>query len=195
MILQDEKAFKEKSITAGFNLGPKFPRNFVESIDPKSSCGVHREPKQGGSQPMTKMSENFSLEIPFLQRSGIKKTGADPHRIFHVHGEQPGQVLRLMGKIAIHGDQGFVVVIIGIIKDSEMGGSYTQCGGSMHHPDVAIFLGKAIQNLAGAITRIIINKKNIEGQGKSSEPCHHTPYVFGLIQGGNSHEDSFHDRR
>jgi len=130
---------------------------------------------------MAEMGQKLPFRIPIRQRLCIQKPRAHHHGFLGRLLQEPGKILRLVGKVAIHRDELFISAVIGVLKNGLMGRADSRYPGSMEDPDRRIASGDSVQNLGRTIRGIVVHKEQFQGKREFPEPGNHGLDVLCLI--------------
>ena len=171
---------------------PEFAdRTYIEPLTPETLERIIEKEKPDALLPTMggQTALNCALDLyreGILKKYNVEMIGASRDAIDMAGGfEEGGDVIGVMGKVAVHFEDEFVVAFEGPEEARTVRAAQAGFARTMKHLETRFLAGQFVRNLVGPIGGVIVHHEYVDGNGQRKHPLNNPREVVPLVERRN----------
>ncbi|KQR43791.1 hypothetical protein ASF82_09210 [Frigoribacterium sp. Leaf164] len=151
---------------------------------PEAAGGVgDRDAEGAAGVPAAAAAEQPAAQRPVLDAAAGHPARAEHEVVVGEQGDQGGKVLRVVGAVGVHLDEGRVAALEPPGEAGQVRGAEAGLAGAVQHVHPGVAGGPRVGEVAGAVGRAVVDDENVDGgpavEGAADDPVEVLSFVVG----------------
>lgn len=152
----------------------------------ETACEIaDREAEDGAGVEATATAEDLAAYRPIACAAAVDVAGTEDEISVLKSGKETGEIVWIVGEVAIHLLEDQVVAIESVAKAVEVSGAKAEFSGASENEDAIIVLSTLFGEIACAVGRVVVDDEDMGVFGCAMDGIKQAREVFALVVGGD----------